>query len=248
MRVLVARPQDDAQRTAAALAARGHEAVIAPVLRIEMTNEAPASGAFDGIVVTSANAVPALASLGDQFAHVRLFAVGTRTGAAIRAAGLGDPATADGDAHALSELIRQSAPAGARLLHAAGRDRKAEPHASLTAAGFRVETWAAYEALAVSRLPSVALRALREGRLDAALHYSRRSVEVLLRLSADADVTTPLAVLANVCLSADVGAPLQDVGAYVVIAPRPDERALLAVLDEVAEKCGQAGSPTPGRG
>jgi uroporphyrinogen-III synthase len=244
MRVLVGRPQDDAERTAAALAARGHEAVIAPVLHIATTNEAPPAGTFDGIVVTSANAVPALASRRRLFAEASLFAVGQRTAAALREAGLGDAVTAEGDARSLSALIRRSAPTGARLLHVAARDRKAEPRASLAAAGFRVETWTAYEALAVPHLPVVALCALREGRLDAALHYSRRSAEILIRLADEADVTARLRALANVCLSADVAAPLEAAGANVAVAARPDETALLAVLDEVAEKSGQAGSRT----
>jgi uroporphyrinogen-III synthase len=244
MRVLVTRPQDDAGRTAAALRARGHEAVIAPVLRIEMTGEQPPGEAFDAVVVTSANAIPALVSLGTRFQNIPLFAVGERTAAAARVAGFGNVAAADGDARSLSELIARSAPAAARVLHVAGRDRKAEPHASLAAAGFLVATWTAYAAVAASRLPPLALRTLHDGTLDAALHYSRRSAEILLRLAQDVDVTQPFLKLRHVCLSADVAAPLQAAGADVAVARRPDEEALLAVLAEPTEKSGRAGSRT----
>ena len=65
MRILITRPQAEAERTAARLIALGHEPVIAPVLRIERTEDTPPSGSFDALIVTSVNAVPALADLED---------------------------------------------------------------------------------------------------------------------------------------------------------------------------------------
>jgi uroporphyrinogen-III synthase len=243
MRVLVTRPQADAERTARALAARGHEAVLAPVLRIVRTDEQPPSAAFDAIILTSANAVPALASLGASAEGLPVFAVGERTAVAAAEAGCRDVRPASGDAASLTRLVLQTASPGAKLLHVAGLDRKPEPQATLSAVGFDVVVWAAYEAAAADRLPEAGLHAVRERRLDAALHYSRRSAGVVLDLVNDAGLMAEFRALPHVCLSADAAAPLQAAGARrVTIAARPDETSLLTALDGCAEKYGQVGS------
>ena len=61
MRLLVTRPEPDAECTAAALRARGHIVLVAPLLRIEtMENAEIGPGPFAAILVTSANAAPAI--------------------------------------------------------------------------------------------------------------------------------------------------------------------------------------------
>jgi uroporphyrinogen-III synthase len=237
MRVLLVRPQADAERTARRLAMHGHEAVIAPVLRIDWTDEPPPSGSFAAVILTSANAVPALAAIKSRLPGLPVFAVGERTGSGAAAAGWTDVRVAEGDGAALAALIGRSLPPRAPLLHIAGRERKTEPEASLVAAGFSISTWIAYEAVAVERLPALAQSALSEARLDAALHYSRRSAAVALDLAARSGVMAPFLALTHVCLSADVAAPLQAVGAgRVRAAEQMDEASLLAALDEWAGK------------
>jgi len=239
MRVLVTRAELDAERTARALAARGHEAVLAPVLRIVRTNEPPPAETFDAAILTSANAVAALTSLASAAKTLPIFVVGERTASAVAATGRCDVRTAEGDAGSLVEMIDRTMRPNAKLLHIAGRDRKPEPEAALSAAGFVVTTWVAYEALAAKRLPDAAWRALGEGRLDAALHYSRRSAGIILNLVENAGLAAEFRALAHVCLSADVADALRDAGApHVAIAARPDENALLTVLDACAGKHG----------
>src|SRR5215217_9141372 len=180
MRILVVRPQADAERTAARLAALGHEPVIAPVLTVARTLGGPPAGPFDAFIVTSVNAVPALPEIAGASAPP-VFAVGARTAGALAGGNFARVHKADGDAAALAALVRRHIKPGARLLHVAGRDRKPEPGASLRAAGYAVEVWAAYEAQAAPLLPDAAACALGQGELDAALHYSRRSALTLLR-------------------------------------------------------------------
>jgi uroporphyrinogen-III synthase len=235
MRVLLARPQAAAERTARRLAARGHEAVIAPVLRIVRTDAPPPSETFAAVILTSANAVPALASIAARSNDRPVFAVGERTGSAAAEAGFSDVRIADGDAASLAALIARTLPPDAKLLHVAGRERKPEPQKSLVKAGFTVTTWAAYHALAAERLPRVACTSLYEGRLDGALHYSRRSASVLLGLAEAVGLMAPFLALAHVCLSADAAAPLRGAGApRFTIAERSDEDALLEALDRCA--------------
>ena len=85
MKVLVVRAIEDARRTAARLAARGHEAILAPVLDIRpLPHEIP-EGAFDALIATSAHAVTG--ALPEGLIDVAIFVVGERTAAAAARAG-----------------------------------------------------------------------------------------------------------------------------------------------------------------
>ncbi|HEV2558327.1 MAG TPA: uroporphyrinogen-III synthase [Microvirga sp.] len=236
MRVLVTRPEADGRRTAARLAARGHEAVLAPVTRIVATGNPPPAGPWDALLLTSANAAPALAALSPLRQPV--FAVGARTAAAAREAGAPFVQAAEGDALALAALVKATLPPGARLLHAAAEDRKDEPERSLKAAGFHVIVWEAYRAEAVEEVPAALLAALGARRIDAALHFSRRSAGLLVAFVKGAGLLEPFRRVPHLCLSADVAAALADLGAAVV-APAPREDALLDTLERLA------GSPPP---
>jgi len=243
MRVLVTRPQADAERTARELAARGHEAVLAPVLRIARTEAVPPPGPFEAMLLTSANAVPALASLDPALAAAPVFAVGERTASAAAAAGFRDVRSAKGDASSLADLIARTMRPEARLLQIAGVNRKSDLESVLPAAGFALVTWVAYGALAADRLPEAAAEAVRNGRLDGVLHYSRRSASIVLELVGRAGLTDTFKALAHVCLSPDTAAPLHANGAARVrVAAFPDENALLMALDECAKTDDQTGS------
>lgn len=234
MRIWVARPEPGATRTAQRLAERGHAALVAPVLAVARTDEAPPAGPFDGVVLTSANGAAALGDLALP-PTIPVFAVGTRTAMSASASGFAHVLTADGDAAALTALVRSALAPGSRLLHGAGEDRKAEPAASLAAAGYRVSVWVAYAARGLPALPPEVAAALSGKRepLHAVLHYSRRSAATALALAASAGLEGAFGALAHYCLSADVAVPLVEAGVAVhFVATRPNEDSLLAGLPD----------------
>lgn len=231
MRVLVTRPPSDAVRTADKLAARGHEAVLAPVTEISPTGEPMPAGPFAALIATSTHGAAALARAADR--TVPVFTVGERTARATRNAGFASVTAAEGDAVSLARLIQERLPAGLTLLHAAGRHRKEEPAASLSAAGFQVVTWNAYEATALDSLPLRVIEALRTGQIGAALHYSRRSAELFLQRAEEAGASAALRGFPHLCLSADVAAPLRATGVPVLVAEEPSEDALLGLLERL---------------
>ena len=233
MRVLVTRPQAQAAATARRLRELGHEAMLAPVLEIVPTGEPAPEGTFDALLLTSANAVPAAATERVRFGSAPVLAVGSRTAAAARESGYGMVTQAGGDSPALVTLVRQMVPAGARLLHAAGQDRKAEPARSLAAAGYSVEIWECYRAAPVPALPQETLQALASGQVGTVLHFSRRSAEVFAGLVRLAALGEALAGTSHLCLSSDVAHGLGDLtGLKVRIAREPDEASLLALIVE----------------
>ncbi|MCB8819042.1 uroporphyrinogen-III synthase [Microvirga rosea] len=228
MRVLVTRAAEDAARTASRLESLGHETILAPITRIVSTDEPQPKGAWDGLIVTSAHAEGALRTVMGK--SIPVFAVGDRTATIVRAAGFESVFVAEGDAVSLSRLVRERFASGQSLLHVTARHHKEEPAASLRAQGLHVTLWEAYEARALETLPSPAADALRSGQAQAVLHYSRRSADLFLRLTKEADLLPTLSSVHHACLSADVAASLEALGLPVRIAARPEEEALLATL------------------
>jgi uroporphyrinogen-III synthase len=181
------------------------------------------------LVLTSAHAVPMLGVLAELDRPV--FAVGERTAAAARAAGFRRVHAAEGDAASLARLVAADVALPATLLHATAPERKAEPNASLVGAGFRVLVWECYAAKPVPRLPEEALAALRARHFDAALHFSRRSAELLVGHADREGLVPALRAVPHLCLSADVAAPLVASGFRTHVAPEPNEPSLTALLD-----------------
>lgn len=226
----MARPEPGATRTGAALAARGLSPLVAPVLAVRPSGAAPPGGPFEALLLTSANAVPALRDA-PALHGLPVFAVGARTAALAVRAGLGPVREGPGDAAGLAALVSAALAPGARLLHAAGAERKPEPGAALAEAGFRITVFVAYAAEALPVLPDGVGTALADGSLGAVLHYSRRSAAVALALADGSGHGGAFRALRHYCLSADVAFPLEGAGIPVhFVAVRPREADLLDAL------------------
>ena len=234
MRLLVTRPQEDGERTAAALRARGHTVLLAPLLRIEPLAADFGPGPFAAVLTTSANAARALAQHGriGELRRLPLYTVGRRSAEAARAAGFAAVHSANGDAHDLVALVAQSlAATAAPLIHFAGEDRSVDLTEELGRRGLTVRTAVVYRAVAVERFPLAAERAIAAGELDGVLHYSQRSAAVFLRCADAAGLRDEALRLTHYCLSAQVAAPLTDAGAATIrLAARPEEAALIEAV------------------
>jgi len=140
MRLLVTRPQEDAERTAQALRARGHEALLAPLLRIEPV-DADLAGDWTGVLMTSANAARALEGRAPELRSVPVLTVGDRTAEAARESGFTAVTSAGG---ALGDLVALAAATmrgnNAQLLYLAGRHRSGDLANELVRHGIAVRT------------------------------------------------------------------------------------------------------------
>ena len=240
MRVLVTRPQPAAARTAERLRAAGHTAMVAPLLHYKGSGQPWPDGPFDGLIATSAAAFMTTGGSGPM-AEVRrvlpLFLVGKQTAAAAAASGFGGKAIVCPDSQALLATLWPLAHRH-RLLYLAGRDRKSHLETALRRHR-HLTVCETYEANVATHLLPAATRALDENRIDAVLHFSRRSADVFLGL-AGATARGP----AHLCLSVDAAAPLIAAGLpRVQTAERPDEAAVLALLDAEAHELGDRGPP-----
>ena len=234
MRLLVTRPEPDGARTAAKLRARGHDALLAPLLRVETLAADLPGGSFCAVVMTSANAARAVER------HPRLaelmmlpaFVVGRRTAEAARAVGFSNVTSAGGNEQDLARLIgAQLHGSAAPLLYLAGEDRQGDLAADVEMEGVRVSTIEVYRASKASRFTPAAEQALRTGRLDGVLHYSGRSAETYVDCARAAGILERALVPFHCCLSAHVAGPLLNEGAADVrIAARPEEAVLLELF------------------
>lgn len=230
--MLVTRPQPDAARTAARLAALGHEAVVDPLLTVEplTVGEVPA-GSFDALAATSANAVRIAAAhvALDRLRTLPLYAVGASTAETARTAGFEAVLDADGDAAALAELLARSLPRGARVLHLAAEERARDVGTSLAQSGISVDVLVLYRVRAASTFGPAA-EFLAAGKLDAVLHYSPRSAATFAAAAERAGLAEAARKMRHLCLSPAVAERLAGLGARAEIAARPNETALLALL------------------
>jgi uroporphyrinogen-III synthase len=230
VKLLLTRPEPDGARTAAALRARGHEVLSAPLLHVEPIGFALPGEAFGGVVMTSANAARAVAGHARRTSLVSLpaFTVGRHTAEAARAAGFRDVRSADGDRHDLAALLRGRIDR-APLLYLAGEDRSGP----LDAGGALVLTVAAYRAVKAERFPPAVADALRAGAFEGVLHFSRRTAEAYLDCARGHGLLDCALAPLHYCLSRQVAAALAAAGATAIrIAARPEEEALIELVDD----------------
>ncbi len=236
MRILLTRPEPDARRTAGALRARGHEAIVAPLLHIEIMSDADlGTGPWAAIMVTSANAVRAIAAhkRSSELQAVPVYAVGDRSAQAMREAGFAAVTSADGNVNDLAKLVVARIKPDAPLLYLAGEARSGDLAGMLRARNFTVHTVLVYRAVAAATLPRQASDAVRGG-IDAVLHFSRRSAEAYVNAARKAGMLgDAVAKPAHFCLSGRIAQPLTEAGAANIrIAARPEEAALLELLEK----------------
>jgi uroporphyrinogen-III synthase len=232
MRLLVTRPREDAQTIAGLLQARGHDAVIAPLLEIRLhPGEMLPLDGVQAILATSANGVRALAARTAR-RDIPVFAVGPQTAETARQSGFSSVRSAEGDAAALVEtVVAQLDPAAGVLFHAAGTETAGRVRQALAARGFKVETSVLYEAAQIERLPDSVAAELRGGTLDGVLLFSPRSARIFTALVQTAGLSEACAKLDAYCISAATASALGVAGfARVSVAGAPNQEAMLSLL------------------
>jgi uroporphyrinogen-III synthase len=235
MRLLVTRPEPDAERTAAVLRTRGHEVLVAPLLRIEPLPHAHIGpGPFAAVLVTSANAALAIANSArfEELRKLPVFAVGDRSAEAMRAAGFVNVISAEGNVDDLAPLAASRVQPGAALLYLAGADRSGDLAGALSGRGLAVETAVVYRAVPEGMLlPAVA--SAMEG-VDGILHFSRRSAEMYVNaIRAGSLHDDAVRRMIHFCMSAQIAQPLIQAGAADTrVAREPNEAALLSLIPQ----------------
>ena len=232
MRLLVTRPQEDADALAATLKQLGHSVLVAPLMDVHI-HDGPALvlDGIQGALATSANGVRALAKRTAR-RDIPIYAVGPQTAEAARRAGFSFVRGAEGDAGQLVEAVASWAkPDKGALLHAAGAETAGRMRQALQAKGFAVTVEILYEAMPVAKLPENAERALSDNALDGVLLFSPRSAKTFAGLVCEAGLAESCARLACFCISAATAGTLRPLAlARLEVAGAPNQEAMLALL------------------
>jgi uroporphyrinogen-III synthase len=145
--------------------------------------------------------------------------------------------SASGDAGSLRDLVLAGVKAKALkktspLLYLAGADLARDLAGEFGERGFAVVTHTTYRMAAVSDLPRETSEAFAANRIEAVLHYSRRSARAFLEAARAAGVEISALSIPQCCISDGVASVVRDAGAtQVVVAASPDENALFGALD-----------------
>lgn len=218
LRVAITRAQPEADRTAARVRARGHEAIVAPLLTVVPCGYDTNTSDAQAIIFTSTNGVRAFPDA--RGARERLvLTVGDATASAAREAGFVDVRSADGDVNALVDMAkRELDPTKGKLIHISGDHVAGDVSGKLRAAGFSVDWRLAYASVAAGALPA----ALQQS-LDVVLFHSTRAAETFAALGAP---NAPQLVAG--CLSAAIAETAGKTSwKRIITAPHPREDDLL---------------------
>jgi uroporphyrinogen-III synthase len=235
--VLITRPRAEATVLAQELEARGHQVMIEPLLTIApVADVIPALDGVQAILLTSANAVPAL-----RGTNLRLpvFVVGEATARAAREHGCEQVHVAAGDARSLVRLVvARCRPSEGTLLHLCGAEVRPGLAQPLEAADFALRRQAVYRVVAANSLSAQAIAAIRRRAIDAVLLFSPRTASVLVGLLAGHELAGCLGRTEAICLSAAVAEPCRGLQWKAVrIAARPEVGSLLGQLEGGGRRC-----------
>ncbi len=238
MRVLVTRPEEDAAALVAALKARGHEALVEPMLTV-----APAPGgtpprdldSVQALLFTSANGARAFARLSER-RDLPVFAVGDASAEAARTAGFAAVESAGGNVDDLARLaIDRLNPADGVLYQAAANRLAGDLKGALEAAGFTLRREILYQTVPVTDLSASLRRELAAGQVAAATFFSPRTAETFAGLIEKMGLAGSCAETTALCFSEAVADQLRGLDwRAVLVAERPNQNSLLARLDELA--------------
>ena len=215
-RVLVLRPQPGADETVERARELGLEAVAIPLFEIEAVAwDAPEPGGFDGLLLTSANAVQLGGEQLSGLRGLKAYAVGEATAKAARDAGFDIAATGDSGVDRLLGSIEPDL----KLLHICGADRR-EP----------TEAKQSITAITVYRATPIEAPDLRAAMESVALIHSPRAGRRFAELVSERE-TIAIAAISEAAAHA-VGAGWRSVES----AEQPTDEALLALAARLCDK------------
>lgn len=228
MKLIITRPMGDALPLAQKLEERGHQAIIAPLLKIEArAGVAPPEKNYQAICVTSANAFVSPELFGAR-RSVPLYCVGPQSAEAARRAGFADVRERGGNVQGLaaaiaSELRTNDGP----LLYLSGQETSGDLQGLLATQGFEVERVVAYDAVPLA----LTLSQAELSQADGVLLYSPRSARIWVEALTGRKVKDGFT---HFCLSQNVARNLP-LGSRIRIAQQPDEDHMLSLLDQAGE-------------
>jgi uroporphyrinogen-III synthase len=225
-----------------ALQAAGHRVTRAPLLSIVATGAVPTFDGAQALIVTSRNALRAVAPAPEAALALPLYAVGPGTGALARALGFRRVVEGPGTGRELAALIAaQVDPAAGPLVYLAGETLAFDLKGALDAEGFTIRTEIVYRAEPAEAFPPDVVEPFRQGAFDAVVLMSPRTAKVYAKLVAESALTPAACRVVHFCLSDAVGRELNALGTVrIAVARLPNSQEMLALIAREASDSAEA--------
>lgn len=238
-RVLVTRAEPDGQAFAELCRENGLVPILCPVMRIEIEQASLDMADISVLAFTSANGVRAFAANSER-RDMAVFAVGSVTAAAAKAAGFQEVHAADGDVQSLaSHLASESELAKKGVLHIAGQNRAGDLVSLLGARGLRARRQTLYAAKPAPALTTAAASALSADDPLWVSLFSPRTAMLFLELVAGAGLRGHLKRRRAACLSNAVAeAAVRVDWTSIETAPERNAESLAAMMARLSHKGG----------
>lgn len=230
--MLITRPEPDATVTAVHLRALDIDSVTVPLMvRETLPTSLPAPDGFAAMALTSANALRSLDARGAiaPYQRLKVFAVGDQTAREARILGFENVVSANGSFGDLVALIAHAGLTGP-VFYPAGKDVTGDLGKSLAPFGIMVVTAKVYDMVAAPTLGDGIIADLAEGRINAALFYSRRTAQIFLDCVEGRLPSETHRSLGMLCLSESVAAPLMEARfVRIGLADYPSSEAMMSL-------------------
>lgn len=230
-KILVTRPDPDAELTAARLAGLGFDPVIAPLLKMQSIKASlPTPKGLGGVVATSANALRALdaESALSPYLDLPLYAVGEKTSATAKSLGFEKTVTTGHNAAEMVEFLKTE-PGNAPLFYPHADHVSLDLAEALAPSGRLVLGAIVYAMHPVETLGDDIIAALGTD-IPAVAIYSHRTARIFCTLAGEKMSIAQKRALSFFALSQNAATPLvAGRFARIQIADHPSEEAMLAL-------------------
>lgn len=234
-RVLITRPQPGAARTAERLRKAGFDPVVLPLTIIKRLFFKLPSGPFDGIVVTSAQALPLQdTSALVPFLGIPVLAVGETTAQAAKERGFSSVTVGTGAVDGVIGLAAGLLKPGGRLLYLCGRVRRPELEAALSDKGILIEAVETYDAMPLSYSGHELEAHLGNMPFDAVVLMSQQAATAFGALLEDQGYEQLFDKCAIVCFSARIASVCEKLPAHqLLVTKQASEDSLMETLESL---------------
>lgn len=223
MKLIILRPQPAADLTVMRAIDAGLDAILTPIFAIEPVLWAYPDGAYDALLITSANAVRHGGTAMKAVQHLPVLAVGKASAQMAKDAGFVVAITGNGDSAA---VLAQAVAAGyRRLLWLAGAE-----HMPLQGTGgLTITRVITYQSMAIEPPPELALHLAKS---CIVLLHSARAATHFAQICARLNVDMSRVNLA--CLSPVVAAAAGDGWRSIAVADAPNDAAIVSTAITIA--------------
>ncbi|MFK7840142.1 MAG: uroporphyrinogen-III synthase [Bdellovibrionales bacterium] len=181
--VVITRPEPDASDYAKELLGLGYEVWVEPMLKIKTASfDVPDLSRYQGLLITSANALNAFLKGGGQVFDVPVFCVGKYSADAAIKAGFNDVIFVDGTGVDLfNYILAQKDVQAMSFLHLCGEHVAFDLQTSLLQAGIRTDSLVVYRSVQVDCFSDVFVELLRNEKISAVTFFSKRTADGFVR-------------------------------------------------------------------